>query len=108
MAGRLDAFLAMLERGEDSALLRFSIGSELLAADRAAEAADHLQQAVELDPDHSAARKLLGKALDAAGDREGAAAAWREGIEVAEANGDRQAAKEMGVFLKRLEKRGGS
>jgi len=63
MAGRLDAFLAMLERGEDSALLRFSIGSELLAADRAAEAADHLQQAVELDPDHSAARKLLGKAL---------------------------------------------
>ena len=32
--------------------------------------------------------------------------AYREGIAVAEARGDKQAAKEMGVFMRRIEKRG--
>ena len=63
--------------------------------------------AVEHDPGYSAAWKLLGKALEGDGRDEEAAAAWRRGIEAAEAKGDKQAAKEMAVFLRRVEKRRG-
>jgi hypothetical protein len=57
-----------------------------------------------LDRNYSAAWKLLGKALLAEGNSAGAKAAWRDGIAVALQNGDRQAAREMGVFLKRIER----
>lgn len=103
MANRIAALRAMLERGQDSALLRFSLGNEYLAAGDAGDAAEHLQEAVNQDRNYSAAWKLLGKALKAAGDNDRAIAAWRDGIAVAEQQGDRQAAKEMAVFLKRAE-----
>lgn len=86
----------------DGALLRFSLGHALLGADDARAAADELRRAVAFDPAYSAAWKLLGKACLAMDDREGAAAAWRQGIEVARQHGDKQAEKEMGVFLRRL------
>lgn len=57
---RIDALLRMLDRGQDSALLRFSLGNEYRAAGRHDEAITHLQQAVRLDPGYSAAWKLLG------------------------------------------------
>ena len=60
--------------------------------------------AMNPDPDYSAAWKLLGKARIACGDNEAAKAAYRQGITVAEKRGDLQAAKEMQVFLKRLER----
>lgn len=106
MGTRLEAFLAMLERGQDSALLRYSIGREYMAQDRAADAVPQLREALRQDEDYSAAWKELGKALAACGDAEGAAQAYRSGIERAEAQGDRQAAKEMRVFLRRLERAG--
>ena len=53
----------MLSAGKDSALLRFSLGSEYLKARDAGMAAGHLQRAVALDPGYSAAWKLLGSAL---------------------------------------------
>jgi Tfp pilus assembly protein PilF len=104
MSGRIDAFLAMLERGQDSALLRFSLGNEYLARDEAGAAATHLREAVRQDRQYSAAWKLLGKALLAAGETEQALQAWRDGIAVAQEQGDRQAAKEMTVFVKRAER----
>jgi cytochrome c-type biogenesis protein CcmH/NrfG len=64
----------------------------------------HLRKSVELDPKYSAGWKLLGKAYETAGRLSDAEQAWREGVSVSEANGDLQAAKEMKVFLKRLEK----
>lgn len=97
-------FEAMLGAGRDNALLRFSLGSEYLKAGDAARAAGHLRRAVEHDPKYSAAWKLLGRALAEAGAREDALEAYRQGIAVAEARGDKQAAKEMGVFARRLEK----
>ncbi|MFN3544604.1 MAG: tetratricopeptide repeat protein [Thiobacillus sp.] len=97
-------FEAMLAAGRDNALLRFSLGSEYLKAGDAAKAAEHLRRAVERDPKYSAAWKLLGRALAEAGAAEDALAAYRQGIAVAEARGDKQAAKEMGVFARRLEK----
>lgn len=108
MSDRINAFLTMLEGGRDSALLRFSLGNEYLAIDDPGAAATHLERAVRLDPGYSAAWKLLGKAREAQGDAAGAIAAWRDGIASAEKAGDRQAAKEMTVFVKRAEKHKGA
>ena len=65
-------------------------------------------RAVELDPQYSAAWKLYGKALTDAGRHDDAIAAYAQGIEVAERRGDKQAAKEMTVFHKRLLKQASS
>jgi predicted Zn-dependent protease len=97
----------MLAAGKDNALLRFGIGNEYLKAGEPATAAAHLQRAVALDPAYSAAWKLLGKALAAAGREGEALQAWREGIAAAERKGDKQAMKEMQVFARRLERRRG-
>ena len=97
----------MLAAGRDSALLRFGLGSEYLKLHEAAPAAAHLRRAVELDAGYSAAWKLLGRALAEAGDKAAALQAYRQGIAHAEAKGDIQAAKEMRVFARRLEKEAG-
>ena len=97
-------FEAMLAAGKDNALLRFSLGMQYLNAGDAARAAEHLRAAVAHDPGYSAAWKLLGRALAQAGAKDEAAAAYRSGIAAAERKGDKQAAKEMTVFLRRLEK----
>ena len=93
----------MLAAGREDALLRFSLGNAYLR-EQPALAARHLARAVELDPAYSAAWKLYGKALSATGRDEDAREAYRRGIAVAERKGDVQAAKEMTVFLRRLEK----
>ena len=59
-----------------------------------------------IDPAYTAAWKLYGKALAAAGRDAEALAAYRQGIDVARAKGDRQAEKEMSVFARRLERAG--
>ena len=100
----LENFLAMLEKGRDAPLLRFSLGNEYLKQGDAASAVVHLRQAVALDPRYSAAWKLLGKALADSQALPEALAAYRQGIAVAEARGDKQAAKEMTVFARRIEK----
>jgi len=93
----------LLAAGKDNALLRFSLGSEYLKAGDPARAAEHLARALEHDPQYSAAWKLYGKALTESGQNAEALAAYRRGIDVAEAKGDKQAAKEMGVFARRIE-----
>jgi Tfp pilus assembly protein PilF len=102
--GALQTFEGMLAGGKDSALLRYSLGTEYMKAGDPARACEHLARAVELDPGYTAAWKLLGKALAAAERRDEALAAYRRGIEVARAKGDRQAEKEMAVFARRLER----
>ena len=89
----------------DGALLRFSLGNEYLKAGKAHEAQAQLAQAVARDPAYSAAWKLLGKALAEDGQPQAALDAYRQGIAVAERKGDKQAAKEMAVFARRIEKR---
>ena len=126
----------MLAQGKDNALLRFTLGSHYLKEGDAEAAIEHLQAAVAHDASYSAAwkllgkalaalgrsadaiaayrtgiaaaGKLLGKALAALGRREEAMEAFRAGIAAAEKRGDKQAAKEMAVFLRRLEKEGGA
>jgi len=100
----LDNLEAMLARGQDNALVRYGIGAEYLKLNQFDKAAEHLHKAVEKDPKYSAAWKLLGKALADAGRNDEAIKAYENGIKVAEEKGDKQAAKEMAVFLKRLQK----
>jgi predicted Zn-dependent protease len=86
----------------DGALLRFSLGTALLNDGEAGAAIEELQRAVAFDPNYSAAWKALGKACLAAGQEPAAAEAWRSGMSAAARRGDKQAEKEMAVFLRRL------
>ncbi len=94
----------LLGTPRDGALLRYSLGLEHAKAGDHARAAQYLRDAVERDPSYSAAWKALGKALQDSGSGDAALDAYRRGIEAARAKGDRQAEKEMTVFMKRLEK----
>lgn len=94
----------MLQRGQDSPLLRFSLGSECLKEGDLVSALGHLRHAVELNPGYSAAWKRLGEAYAQGGARDRAIEVYRRGIEAAQAQGDVQAAKEMMVFLRRIER----
>ena len=94
----------LLGTPRDGALLRYSLGLECAKAGDHARAAQYLRDAVERDPAYSAAWKALGRALQDSGASDEALEAYRRGIEAARAKGDRQAEKEMTVFMKRLEK----
>ncbi len=104
MNPRIDSLEKMIGGPRDGALLRFSLGNEYLKAGAPDRAAEAFQAAVARDPNYSAAWKALGKALTEAGDHPGALAAYEQGIAVADAKGDIQAAREMTVFAKRLRK----
>ena len=95
---------ALLAKGNDVPSLRFALATRYLEAGDVAAAVRHAEAAVALDATYSAGWKLLGQARAASGDERGAADAFRRGIEVADARGDQQAAKEMRVFLRRIEK----
>lgn len=101
MTQRLEA---MLSAGKDTALLRYTLGKNYLDAEAYATAREHLARAVELDAQYSVAWKFLGKAALELGDRDAARSAWTQGLISAEAKGDSQVIKELGVFLRRLEK----
>lgn len=92
----------MLEQGDDSAMLRYTLGSLLLKEGLSGQAAFHLERGLTLDSEHSASWKLYAKALAAEGLSSQAIEAYEKGILVAEKRGDIQAVKEMKVFLKRL------
>lgn len=98
----IESLQAMIADGKDSAMLRLTLARLLAGKQREREAITHLEAAVKLAPDYTAAWKELGRRHASLGDAAAAARAWRRGIEVAQANGDKQAEREMAVFLKRL------
>lgn len=99
--GNLEKLLA---QGKESALLRFSLGTEYLKLKQPWVAIFHLKRALELDPQYSAAWKLRAIALASSGILHEAYETFRHGIEVAKQRGDQQAAKEMEVFARRIRK----
>ncbi len=101
---RAENLEAMLAAGKDDALLRFSLGNAYLK-EQPELAVEHLARAVEFNPEFSAAWKIYGKALAAAERENEAREAYARGIAAANRNGDIQAAKEMKVFLRRLERK---
>jgi Tfp pilus assembly protein PilF len=100
----IENFEKMLAAGQDSALLRYSLGTAYQKAGEPERALDHLASAVEQDPGYSAAWKIYGKLLAEVGRLNEAVSAFETGIGVADEKGDVQAAKEMRVFLKRTNK----
>ncbi len=100
----IENFEKMLAGGQDSALLRYSLGTAYQKAGEFTQALEHLASAVEQDPDYSAAWKAYGKLLAESEHLAEATSAFETGIKVADMKGDVQAAKEMRVFLKRVNK----
>lgn len=101
---QIDTFEAMLSRGQDSEMLRYTLGNAYYKEKRYAEAAKHLTQAVELKPGYSTAWKVLGRVLADDGQLDKALEAFDAGLAAAAANGDKQVEKEIGVFRKRVVK----
>jgi len=83
-------------------MLRLTLARLLIQEQKWNQAAEHLESAVLQDPDYSAAWKELGQVRRAIGQNEAALNAWRKGIETARCKGDKQAEKEMAVFVRRL------
>lgn len=104
---RIASLRSQCDGPRDGALLRYALAGALLEANDPAAAIAECRHALRFDPRYSAAWKLLGKACLAAGNHASAAEAWQQGIAVARERGDEQAAKEMTVFLRRLERAGG-
>jgi predicted Zn-dependent protease len=104
MSTLIDNLRRQCDGPRDGALLRYALGNALLGEGDAAEAIIELDRTLAFDPAYSAAWKLLGKACLDAGRPDAAADAWRRGIAAARHRGDKQAEKEMTVFLRRLEK----
>jgi predicted Zn-dependent protease len=100
-------FEAMLESGQDSAMLRLALANALVGDGRMEDAILHLERALELDAGYSAAWKLLAKNLLAVGERERVLEVCAKGIQVASDKGDLQAVKEMEVYAKRARRQRG-
>jgi predicted Zn-dependent protease len=98
----VDSLLKLVGTPRDSAMLRLTLGRLLGARGEPAEAEKHLLAALEMDAAYTAAWKELGRVRQQSGNTAGAAEAWRTGIETARAHGDKQAEKEMTVFLRRV------
>ena len=100
----IDKLEALLAAGQDSASLRFALANHYLKSGHAERAIEHAEVAVSLDPNYSAAWRLLGQAQVSAQRPDDAVRSFERGIVVARTSGDRQVEKEMQVFLKRLRK----
>ena len=100
---RLEQFRQIIDMDPDDSFSHFGYASALFEAGHYPEAVHEFRAAIQLKPDYSAAYRELGKALEKTGTPAEASQAYREGIPVAERNGDLQTLKEMQVFLKRLE-----
>jgi predicted Zn-dependent protease len=98
----VDNLETMLAAGQDNALLRFALGNAFIRHGKYAQAVEHLARAIAYDAEYSAAWKLYARSLAETGRIEEAVSAYKQGIDIAERKGDKQAAKEMQVFLKRL------
>lgn len=96
----------LIARGRDDYEARLAAGQARLERGDLELAIAHFRVATGHDPTRSAAWQSLGKALEANGEPESARTAWQRGLEVARANGDKQAEKVMAVRLRRLRRSG--
>jgi tetratricopeptide (TPR) repeat protein len=102
---RLEQFRQIVEMDPDDYFSHFGYASVLCDAGYYREGVREYREAIRLKPDYSAAFRELGRALEKIGAVDEAMQAYREGMPIAERNGDLQTLKEMQVFLGRLERR---
>ena len=103
-AERVVQFEALIALEPEDTVLRFGLGELYFEADDFTRAAEQFAEIVRLDPQYSAAYRYLGQSYAALERRAEAHDIFERGITVAEARGDLQTAKEMQVFLRRLDK----
>ena len=104
MSANIEALERLIERGQDSAMLRLTLGSAMHEQGETEKALEHLRRALDLDPEYSAAWKLLGQVYRDDGRLGEAKETWEHGLTVAEGKGDMQVVRELEVFLRKLEK----
>ena len=101
---KIKTFEAMLARGQDSDMLRYTLGNAYFDEKNYAKAIEHLQAAVSLKPDYSNAWKVLARVYAQDEQLEQALETFDRALAVAQANGDKQVEKEITVFRKRVVK----
>lgn len=101
----IDNLENMLAQGQDNAMLRFGLGKAYYEYKDYNTACDHLNQAVQFKPEYTAAWKLLGFCQQQLGYLQQALQTYEQGIEAAQTEGDKQAEKEMQVFVKKINKK---
>lgn len=100
-------FRKLIDKDPENPMVLCSLGIELFKEEKYEEAKEHLKKAVENKPDYSVAFRTLGRAHFELGEYAEAREVFERGRGVAQENGDLQTVKEIDVFMKRLEKRGG-
>ncbi|MFE8073307.1 tetratricopeptide repeat protein [Marinobacteraceae bacterium S3BR75-40.1] len=106
MSANIEALERLIERGQDSAMLRLTLGTAMQEKGDTEAALTHLRRALDLDPEYSAAWKALGHVYREAGHVGEAKETWEHGLTVAEAKGDMQVVRELQVYLRKLDKEG--
>lgn len=99
-----EAIEKLIENGRDSYEARLAAGQARLKHGDLERAIDHFRAATSLGPEHTTAWQELGKALEANGEYAVAREVWQRGLAAARANGDKQAEKVIGVWLRRLDR----
>ncbi|MBU2705818.1 tetratricopeptide repeat protein [Zooshikella marina] len=94
----------LLQQGQDNAMLRFGLGKAYLDDQQPEKAIEHFIACLQHDTNYSTAWKLLGKSYVQLNEWQKAADIYQQGITIARSKGDKQAEKEMLVFLKRCNK----
>ena len=100
---RCDFFAARVKEQPGNPMFRFSLGQSLVNAGRGAEAVEHLRLAAESRADWMMPRILLGKALQAAGDIEGAKLVFRQALALAVSQGHEEPEEEITALLRALD-----
>ena len=99
-----EAIEKLIDQGRDGYEARLAAGQARLKNGDLEEAITHLETATGFRPEQTMAWQELGRARNDSGDKDGARAAWQRGLETARTNGDKQAEKVIGVFLRRLDR----
>ena len=88
MSDRIDAIGKMLRKDPDDVFLHYSLGMELAARERYAEAVSAFRRCTELDAEYLPAWVEAAKALRSAGDLSAAREAFASAMELPAAKGE--------------------
>lgn len=99
---RCALFARRVQEAPDNPMFRFSLGQALAAAGRHAESVEHLKLAADSRADWMVPRILLGKALQATGDIDGARAVFEDSLKLARSQGHEEPEEELLVLIRAL------